>query len=92
MEKAVKVIVSGKVQGVGFRSFLSTLAEKIGVNGWVRNRTNGTVEAMFQGEEAFVDAMLRKCKEGPPRARILRMDVEEAKDIVDKGFKQLPTV
>ncbi len=70
MEKQVRahVIISGRVQGVFFRVETQRAAERFGVLGWVRNRPDGTVEAVFEGERAAVDAILTWCKDGPDHA------------------------
>jgi len=67
MEKQVSAhaIISGRVQGVFFRVETQLAAERCGVLGWVRNRPDGTVEAVFEGEQQAVDAILAWCKEGP---------------------------
>lgn len=67
MEKQVRAhaIISGRVQGVFFRVETQRAAERFGVCGWVRNRPDGTVEAVFEGEHQAVDAILAWCKEGP---------------------------
>ena len=67
MEKQVSAhaIISGRVQGVFFRVETQRAAERCGVFGWVRNRPDGTVEAVFEGEQQAVDAILAWCKEGP---------------------------
>lgn len=64
-------IISGRVQGVFFRLETQRAAERIGVTGWVRNRRDGTVEALFEGPAENVDAILDWCRQGgPPRARV----------------------
>jgi acylphosphatase len=77
--KTVRVIISGMVQGVCFRMETQRAAEKYGVNGWVRNRRDGTVEAMLQGDSRAVDDMLKWCSLGPPLAMVANVKlVEEA--------------
>lgn len=72
------VWVSGHVQGVGFRLSLLHEARKYeGMRGFVRNLADGRVEAMFQGEEDDVLALVAWCKEGPPRARVKELEVKE---------------
>jgi acylphosphatase len=65
-----QIRVSGRVQGVGFRYALCDEAERVGVTGWVRNRTDGTVEALLQGSEDAVDALVAWTRRGPPGARV----------------------
>ena len=66
MKKNVHVIISGRVQGVWFRSSTKQKAEQLGVTGWVRNTHNGCVEAIFEGEDDEVDALIEWCHHGPP--------------------------
>lgn len=75
--KRVHVYVTGTVQGVFFRDTTREEAEKRGVNGWVRNLEDGRVEAVFEGEPGDVEAMVVFCHEGPERARVEAVDVEE---------------
>ena len=76
-KKAVKVVISGKVQGVFFRMETARAAEKHQVTGWVRNRSDGAVEAFFQGPPSQVDAMVQWCWKGPPAASVTEVAVEE---------------
>jgi acylphosphatase len=74
-----RVVVHGRVQGVFFRGSTAERAREVGVNGWVRNRPDGTVEAVFEGSAAQVEEMLRYCRKGPPWARVERVEeFEEA--------------
>jgi acylphosphatase len=68
--RRVNVIVHGVVQGVGFRYAMREAAEREGVTGWVRNRSDGSVEAELQGDPAAVDAVLAWAAEGPPGSRV----------------------
>jgi acylphosphatase len=72
-----KVIVHGRVQGVGFRVTVARAAETRGVAGWVRNRSDGSVEAVFEGEADRVDSVVRICRKGPRGASVTHVDVEE---------------
>jgi acylphosphatase len=72
-----RVFVSGEVQGVFFRDSARREAVVHGVNGWVRNLPDGRVEAVFEGDPAGVEAMVRWARSGPPRARVERVDVVE---------------
>jgi acylphosphatase len=74
-----RVVVHGRVQGVFFRGSTVERAREVGVNGWVRNRPDGTVEAVFEGSAAQVAEMVHYCREGPPWARVERIqEFEEA--------------
>lgn len=70
-----RVIVRGEVQGVFFRDSTRKEAESRGVAGWVRNRDDGSVEAVFEGPEDAVEAMVDWCRSGPSRADVEDMDV-----------------
>jgi acylphosphatase len=75
--KAVKVIIYGKVQGVGFRNFVFLHAKKLNVKGYVKNNPDGTVEAVFEGDENNINKMIELCKKGPERARVDKIDIKE---------------
>jgi len=72
------VIVRGRVQGVGYRAWTEYTALERGVQGWVRNRRDGAVEALFAGPADAVAAMIEHCRQGPPGARIDALDQREA--------------
>lgn len=72
------VVIRGRVQGVGFRAWTEVKALERGVEGWVRNRRDGSVEALFIGPEDEVVAMIEDCRSGPPGARVDRVDHREA--------------
>lgn len=89
--KSVLVRIEGKVQGVWYRAWTSQEADRLGLVGWVRNRSDGSVEAVFSGSADAVDAMIEACRTGPPMARITEIHVEEADRPIDTGFRQLST-
>lgn len=68
--RTVQVRVEGRVQGVGFRAFVEAHAVALGLVGWVRNRRDGSVEAVLQGPEGAVEELLELCREGPPGAAV----------------------
>jgi acylphosphatase len=72
------VMFHGRVQGVGFRAFVEDAASERRLQGWVRNRRSGAVEAVLWGEAADVDAVIEACRKGPPSARVDRVDQREA--------------
>lgn len=74
--KAVRVRVSGLVQGVFFRQTTARRARELGVSGWVRNLPDGGVEAVFEGAEDAVDAVVQWCQDGPPAAVVAAVDVQ----------------
>ena len=90
-------MVRGRVQGVGYRAFVEDEAIQRGLEGWVRNRRDGTVEAMFSGSAATVEAMLAACRKGPYGARVDDIDAREgrAEELARRGqglpFAVLPT-
>ena len=68
--QTIRLLISGRVQGVGFRDALLREAERLGLRGWVRNRGSGAVEALAQGREDAVAALLAWARHGPPAARV----------------------
>ena len=90
--RTVRVRISGRVQGVWFRGWTAQTAEALGLSGWVRNRRDGTVEAVFSGEEAMVDQMIAACHIGPAHADVEEVDISTEPDFDDVGFQQLNTV
>jgi acylphosphatase len=71
-------MIRGRVQGVGYRAWVEYSARDHGVEGWVRNRRDGAVEAVFAGPSEAVDAMLSACRRGPPGSRVDRVDTRQA--------------
>ncbi|NNG05886.1 MAG: acylphosphatase [Inquilinus sp.] len=90
--KAVRAVVSGRVQGVFFRGWTVRMAEARGLDGWVRNRRDGTVEALFAGPADAVGHMLADCWNGPDPACVTDVAVTQAEDPGTTGFDQVPTV
>ena len=72
------VLIRGRVQGVGYRAWTEVSALEHGLEGWVRNRRDGSVEAVFGGAEGDVAAMVVDCRRGPPGARVDAIDQREA--------------
>jgi len=90
--KAVLVRASGRVQGVWFRGWAIDEAQARGLSGWVRNRRDGSVEALFSGPADKVDEMVELCRRGPPAARVHALSQQDADPPAEPGFRQLPTV
>ncbi len=90
-EKAVRVVIEGRVQGVWFRVWTIDEASRRGLRGWVRNRRDGSVEALFAGAAESVDDMVRACRRGPPAARVENVSEHTADDPGGEGFMHLPT-
>ena len=86
-----KLRIYGEVQGVWYRAWSAETARALGVRGWVRNRSDGSVEMLVQGEEGAVDRLIERCREGPPAARVRRIDVEETKETAPAGFEKRPS-
>jgi acylphosphatase len=88
---SVRVQIYGRVQGVWFRAWTVREAEARRLTGWVRNRADGSVEAVFAGDAAAVGTMIEACREGPPAARVERIEEwsEPWPDL--NGFTQRPT-
>ena len=81
-----RLIVHGRVQGVGFRWAIARAAESRGVAGWAKNRADGTVEAVLEGEPEAVEAVLRLSSEGPRGAQVERVDIAEEEPEAVRGF------
>jgi acylphosphatase len=92
LEVARRLVISGRVQGVGFREATVDAAQAVGVAGWVRNRADGTVEVRVQGPSDAVDRLVAWCRRGPPLARVTGIEVVPAAvDASLDGFARLPT-
>jgi acylphosphatase len=72
------VVIRGRVQGVGYRAWTEVTALEHGLQGWVRNRRDGAVEALFSGPEQKVTAMIGACRSGPPGSRVDSLDQRQA--------------
>jgi acylphosphatase len=95
MRRIAHVLIRGRVQGVGFRAWVHHHAELNGLGGWVRNRRDGAVEAVFAGSPDLVEAMLKACRQGPAGSRV--DTVETLPDPSVDGpapdrFEVLPTI
>ncbi|WP_284945212.1 acylphosphatase [Acidisoma cladoniae] len=84
---AKHLIISGRVQGVGFRDWMVTEATAMGVDGWVRNRANGTVEALISGTADAVEELARACRRGPRFAQVESIVEEKAEPPEEPGFR-----
>jgi acylphosphatase len=92
--KIVRMTIGGDVQGVGFRAWMEREARALGVRGWVRNRLNGDVEALFAGPPDAVEALCAACWRGPVQARVDKVEVVKADPAAlgpAAGFRQIPT-
>jgi acylphosphatase len=86
MRTARRLVVHGRVQGVGFRFFTEAAARRAGVTGWVRNLADGAVEAYVEGDAAAVETVERAIRQGPPAARVEAVDVIEETPGRVRGF------
>jgi acylphosphatase len=84
--------IRGKVQGVGFRYWSVRQASKLGLRGWVRNRSDGSVEAVAAGPKDALDAFVAACHTGPRAARVDSVVVERAAEKVGEGFEEIATL
>jgi acylphosphatase len=89
--KAVLVRIEGRVQGVFFRGWTIAEANRRGLGGWVRNRSDGSVEALFAGSNKAVDDMVAACSQGPSAARVTGVSTKAAEFPDRPGFRPLPT-
>lgn len=97
MTATAHIRIFGRVQGVFYRQWTMTEARDKGLSGWVRNRVDGTVEAVFKGDDAAVAEMIEACRRGSPRAFVTRVEYMVApdapmEDVVDGEFNQKPTL
>ncbi len=85
-QKRVRAVISGRVQGVWFRAWTEEEARRRGLDGWVMNRRDGAVEAVFQGDASRVDDMLEACWHGPSHARVIDVAAQPEPGPVAPGF------
>lgn len=86
-DKTVRLRITGRVQGVGFRDWLSTKAKAGGVNGWARNRRDGSVEVLLGGDADAVDMLIYEAQRGPSGAQVKAIDEDPVTDKVPAGFE-----
>ena len=89
--KTLSVRITGRVQGVGYRAWAEAAARARRLSGWVRNRRDGSVEAMISGPDAEVDEMLAYLWQGPTASHVERVVTEPAQSPMQLGFRTLPT-
>lgn len=88
---AKRLVITGRVQGVGFRHWMTTRAQRMGVSGWVRNRADGSVEALMDGPADAVEELLRACRRGPPGAEVRSIEETMGEPAETPGFVMRPT-
>ena len=89
---ARRIHIKGKVQGVWFRGWTVDQAKALGLDGWVRNRIDGSVEAVAAGPAPKVEALIALCRQGPPAAQVASVTVGDMSGEIATGFSQRPTV
>lgn len=88
----VRVVVKGRVQGVFYRNWAIENATQLGLKGWVRNRRDGSVEALISGSSDAVQEMEQRCRRGPPAAVVTGLQVFPCNEEPGTGFERKPTV
>jgi acylphosphatase len=89
--RTVRVRIMGRVQGVCYRAWTESMAHALGLSGWVRNTSDGAVEALFSGPPDRVDRMLALCGDGPPAAAVSGIALLEEGGAAPESFSVLPT-
>lgn len=88
----LRLRIEGHVQAVGFRYYATLEARKLGLNGWIRNLSDGAVEALASGSTKAIEAFVAACMRGPPGALVKNVDLHNAEPPSEPGFHQLPSV
>jgi acylphosphatase len=91
-QQAVRLRISGRVQGVGYRAWAVRRAAELGLRGWVRNRADGSVEALAIGNDDAVAAMIEACRKGPLGARVVNVNTSNVADDGSLGFDARRTI
>jgi acylphosphatase len=86
---AKRLVITGRVQGVGYRAWMVHKATELGLSGWVRNRSDGAVEALIAGDIASVEELSRRCRRGPRMAEVASIDEDLADPPHEPGFHQV---
>jgi len=84
--------IEGFVQAVGYRNYAINEAVRLGLDGWVRNRSDGTVEALVSGETKKVEEFVQACMRGPPGSRVTSVEMHKAERPGEKGFRRHPSI
>ena len=88
----LRLRIEGSVQGVGYRFFAVDEARKLGLEGWIRNRSDGSVEALVSGRTKQIESFVAICMRGPPGARVTNVDMHAADPPAEHGFRTPATV
>jgi acylphosphatase len=86
------LVITGRVQGVFYRGWMVEQARALGLHGWVRNRTDGSVEAVVTGTSEAVETIIARCQRGPSAARVENIAIDDAAPESLEGFEQRPTI
>jgi len=89
---SLRVRVEGFVQAVGYRNFAIAEATRLGLNGWIRNRSDGTVEALISGPQKDVELFVQAAMRGPAGSTVKNIDLHKAEPPQEKGFKRRPSL
>ena len=92
MSEVRHLVITGRVQGVAYRASLARAAQDLGASGWVRNRADGSVEALVSGTVKAIEDFVQACIKGPPGARVSAFEISDAKNPAEAGFVQRPTL
>ena len=90
--RSARLRITGRVQGVGYRAWALQMASRLGLRGWVRNRSDGSVEALATGDDDAVARMIEACREGPVGARVSDVSISDAEDDGSAGFTAKSTL
>ncbi len=88
----LRLRIEGFVQAVGYRNFVITEATRLVVDGWIRNRSDGTVEVLVSGPNAAVEALVGLCMKGPSGATVRDVELHKAEPAPEKGFRRRPSL
>ncbi len=92
MQTAKHLSITGRVQGVGYRAWFASKARKTGLLGWVRNRTDGRVEAVIAGDADMIENFITECRKGPIAARVDNIEVTDTSAPDTQEFQRLDTI
>ncbi len=89
--QAIRLTIRGRVQGVGYRAWVADQAQRLGLDGWARNRFDGSVELLAIGPDTGIEQLIVACRRGPSAARVIEVDRHAGHDGGEMGFRLLPT-
>jgi acylphosphatase len=89
---AMRLRIEGFVQAVGYRNFMIAEATRLGLDGWIRNRADGTVEALAHGPQKDVEALVSAAMRGPEGSKVKSVDLHKAEPPEEKGFRRRPSI